>query len=305
MTVENIFCQQWNYLYSAGYGSPEFSVLQPGRQGHDYVPVRSVRLLEDGRSIFVEIPQLHPVMQFHFHGRLRTQGGVAVLPDVFATIVKQRGDFTGYAGYAAVAKRPAPGFPIAEKYEQDPRLVQQEQYGTNFGWVSSSQKMSVVAAAGLQFEPRVMRVLPARYRWRSVTGTRECLTTWRWCGRMRLTSLASVRCSWRVIRGQLRRTMFLRIRGSCAFLRFCSQGIRNTLYFEAPQEPGEYRLVCTYPGHWRVMQGSLFVLPEGASIPESAFVPVRSFVRTWTTADLAEDVERLAGRSFKQGRAVL
>lgn len=81
-------------------------------------------------------------------------------------------------------------------------------------------------------------------------------------------------------------------------------GDSYTLYFEAPKEPGEYRLVCTYPGHWRVMQGSLFVLPEGAVVPGSAFVSARSFVRTWATADLAADVDQLQGRSFQQGRAV-
>jgi len=305
VTVENIFCQQWNYLYSAGYGSPEFSVQQPGRQGHDYVAVKSVRLLEDGQSVFVEIPQLHPVMQFHFHGRLRTQRGLAVLPDVFATIVKQRGDFTGYSGYAAVSKRPAPGFPVAEKYEQDPRLVQQEQYGTNFGWVSSSRKMSVVAAAGLQFEPRVLRVLP---------GARVSLAFRNGDPGMP-HNVAVVRAD--AIEEFGERSMQLASNPRAIATHYVPEDPRElcfspilqpgdsyTLYFEAPQEPGEYRLVCTYPGHWRVMQGSLFVLPEGAAIPESAFVPVRSFVRTWTTADLAEDVERLSGRSFAQGRAV-
>ena len=38
VTTDNIFCEQWNYLYSQAYGSPEFSVVQPARRGHDYVP---------------------------------------------------------------------------------------------------------------------------------------------------------------------------------------------------------------------------------------------------------------------------
>jgi len=34
------------------------------------------------------------------------------------------------------------------------------------------------------------------------------------------------------------------------------------LQFTAPQEPGEYPFVCTFPGHWRTMNGILKV--EGA-----------------------------------------
>jgi putative heme-binding domain-containing protein len=305
VTAANVFCQQWNYLYSAGYGSPEYSVVQPGRQGHDYVPVKSVRLLGDGRSVFVEIPQLHPVMQFHFHGRFRTRSGGGVLPDVFATIVAQRGDFTEYAGYAAVAKRAAPEFPVAERYEQDPRLVAQEQYGTNFGWVSSSQKLSISAAPGLQFEPRVLRVLP---------GARVSLAFRNGDPGMP-HNVAIVKAD--AIDEFGERSMLLASNPRAIATHYVPEDPRElcfspilqpgdsyTMYFEAPREPGEYRMVCTYPGHWRVMQGSLFVLPEGATIPESAFVPVRSFVRTWQTGDLAEESERLSGRSFAQGRAV-
>lgn len=29
--------------------------------------------------------------------------------------------------------------------------------------------------------------------------------------------------------------------------------------FTAPEEPGEYTYVCTYPGHWAMMQGTLVV----------------------------------------------
>ena len=34
---------------------------------------------------------------------------------------------------------------------------------------------------------------------------------------------------------------------------------RYVLEFTAPTEPGEYTYVCTVPGHWRVMYGTLVV----------------------------------------------
>jgi azurin len=34
----------------------------------------------------------------------------------------------------------------------------------------------------------------------------------------------------------------------------------HVLRFFAPEESGEYPYICTYPGHWRAMRGSMFVV---------------------------------------------
>jgi putative membrane-bound dehydrogenase-like protein len=36
-----------------------------------------------------------------------------------------------------------------------------------------------------------------------------------------------------------------------------------TVQFRAPDQPGEYPYVCTFPGHWRVMNGIMHVTPPG------------------------------------------
>jgi len=33
-----------------------------------------------------------------------------------------------------------------------------------------------------------------------------------------------------------------------------------TLEFSAPEEPGDYPYVCTFPGHWRGMNGTMRVV---------------------------------------------
>src|SRR5471030_2012945 len=38
----NYDVQQWNILYSSNYGSPEFSLKNPGKEGHDPVAVKSI-----------------------------------------------------------------------------------------------------------------------------------------------------------------------------------------------------------------------------------------------------------------------
>ena len=54
---------QWNYRYAAQYGSKDWSVANPDKQGHDEVEIKSARLLPDGRTVFLETPLLRPVMQ--------------------------------------------------------------------------------------------------------------------------------------------------------------------------------------------------------------------------------------------------
>ncbi|MEX2568153.1 MAG: plastocyanin/azurin family copper-binding protein [Cyclobacteriaceae bacterium] len=36
-----------------------------------------------------------------------------------------------------------------------------------------------------------------------------------------------------------------------------------TLTFTAPSQPGDYPFVCTFPGHWRMMNGIMQVKPKG------------------------------------------
>jgi azurin len=35
-----------------------------------------------------------------------------------------------------------------------------------------------------------------------------------------------------------------------------------TLQFTAPAQPGDYPFVCTFPGHWRIMNGVMKVVKQ-------------------------------------------
>jgi putative heme-binding domain-containing protein len=84
------------------------------------------------------------------------------------------------------------------------------------------------------------------------------------------------------------------------------------LSFTAPNKPGVYPYVCTYPGHWRRMYGSLYVVAdveEYLSDPE-AYVAANNLVpqdellkfnrprKEWKLEELAESVEQLDHRSL-------
>jgi type 1 glutamine amidotransferase/cytochrome c2 len=69
--------EQWNYHYSATYGSPDFKVSNPKQEGHDEVEVASATLL-DPQTVFLEIPNLKPVMQLSVRYALKARDGAEV-----------------------------------------------------------------------------------------------------------------------------------------------------------------------------------------------------------------------------------
>ncbi|MEX2214830.1 MAG: PVC-type heme-binding CxxCH protein [Phycisphaeraceae bacterium] len=67
------------------------------------------------------------------------------------------------------------------------------------------------------------------------------------------------------------------------------------LRFKAPSEPGLYPYVCTYPGHWVMMNGLMVVARDGKEAEKLLATrkqPV--FVKEWKVEDLAKDADAVA-----------
>jgi len=81
-------------------------------------------------------------------------------------------------------------------------------------------------------------------------------------------------------------------------LKLLMPGESATLRFVAPAQVGDYPYVCTFPGHWRVMNGVMHVVANeqdvakaepAATVPfqvAGSATPERSFVKMWTVDDL-------------------
>lgn len=80
--------ERWNYFYSGSYGSPEFSVDHPGQKGHDKLEIKSAKLLPDGKTVFLEIPNMKPCDQFKLRFSLDAADGGLVDHELYATIYK-------------------------------------------------------------------------------------------------------------------------------------------------------------------------------------------------------------------------
>lgn len=83
---ERFTVKQWNYRWWKNYGSPPFKVSNPNEQGSDSVQIASVEVSADGRSVFLRIPELKPVMQMSLNYDLATADGKALNGTVYNTI---------------------------------------------------------------------------------------------------------------------------------------------------------------------------------------------------------------------------
>jgi putative heme-binding domain-containing protein len=76
------------------------------------------------------------------------------------------------------------------------------------------------------------------------------------------------------------------------------------LSFTAPDEPGDYQYVCTFPGHWRRMLGTLAVVRdvEAYLATHAATAPK---VTEWKVEDLAPDAAAAgSGRNAARGKEI-
>ena len=90
--AQNFSAEAWNYLWTSNYGSPEVSLSYDPKDptskkgNHDTFTVKSAKLQDDGKTVFLEIPDIKPCMQFRIKSNIKAADGVDMKQDVFGTI---------------------------------------------------------------------------------------------------------------------------------------------------------------------------------------------------------------------------
>src|SRR5439155_21115568 len=80
-------------------------------------------------------------------------------------------------------------------------------------------------------------------------------------------------------------------------------GQQAKLAFTAPAEPGDYPYLCTYPGHWRRMVGTLAVVKDVETYLAGHTAPAEPKMTEWKLEDLAPDLARAgSGRNLANGK---
>ena len=84
--IDNYQLEAWNILWSAAYGSSDLKPSAPGQVGRDPVEPKSVTLLDDQRTVFLEIPDLKPVDQMGIAYSFHAADGSTIEQTAYLTI---------------------------------------------------------------------------------------------------------------------------------------------------------------------------------------------------------------------------
>ncbi|HEV7282983.1 MAG TPA: GDSL-type esterase/lipase family protein [Pirellulaceae bacterium] len=266
------FAQSWNYRYGPAYGSPEFSSRHRGMRGHDVVKITSAQVLDDGTTLFLELPELQPVNQLH----LRLQSNEGTFHDLFATVNALDEPFTALPGYRPLAKRIEP-----HSIHADLALATRSVPNPHRNKIAGARGVTIETAGNLSFATRTLRVR---------AGEAIALT---------LSNPDVVPHNWALIRpGSLEAVGTLADRlisdpdaalrhyvpetdDVLAYVDVVSPREKSTIWFKAPKQPGRYPYLCTFPGHWKAMNGELIVEPAASPVGarvSSAGLQVAEFV---------------------------
>lgn len=77
-------------------------------------------------------------------------------------------------------------------------------------------------------------------------------------------------------------------------------GHRAKIAFTAPETPGDYPYLCSFPGHWRRMLGNLAVVPDVEAYLAS-HVTTAPKITEWKIDDLSADLAAPTGRNLAHG----
>ncbi len=236
------FAQCWNYLYSSAYGSPELSLKDPAKPGHDPLDISSAHVLADGRTLFLEIPQLQPANQIH----LRVATGPDRAQDLFLTAHRLGAEFTDFDGYRAIPKDSPP--------HVHPGIVPA---AVPNPWTKGppGRELKIQSANGLQFSVRELRAKAGERI--SLTFANPDVMPHNWA-LLAAGSLARVGdgVNKLVADPAAAARQYIPVTPDVlAFTDIVAPGGSFTIHFNAPAAPGDYPFICTFPGHWQIMQG--------------------------------------------------
>jgi putative heme-binding domain-containing protein len=249
--LRNHFAQCWNYRYSPAYGSREYSVVHEGAMGHDVLDIRSVVVSEDAKSLFLEIPEIQLCSQLH----LLLDIGTSKRVELFATVNAMDKPYDS----ARLVARNAIGKKLPHPMNRDLDWLTKRIANPWQKKLDGAREIQIKAMDNLQFSEKKLQAKAG-----------EVI-------KLRFVNPDVVPHNWALIQpGTLEQVGDLanKLIGSpeaylkqyvpdsdavICFTDIIEPGSEYAIYFKAPEKPGRYPYLCTFPGHWMVMNGILEV----------------------------------------------
>jgi len=248
--VAGHFAQCWNYRYGDAYGSPEFSPSHYGTVGHDPLAIRSATVLSDGTSLFLEMPDIQPVNQLHLH--VAVGGGET--RDLFATVHALAEPFRDIPNYLEVT-RPVAAHPIL----RDVAMMKAAVRNPLVKKVDGARPLTIEAASNLAYKTPELRAKPGEKLALTFANPDVVPHNWVLAKPGALAAVGTLADALIADPEAVARHYVPKTDDVIAYADITEPGKSQTIYFSVPDAPGRYPFLCTFPGHWKLMNGLLIV----------------------------------------------
>ena len=84
--LDSFAAEMCNYRRTAGYGSRDFLVTDPNKQGRDKLEITNAKLSADGRTVLLQIPKLQKCMTLRIQYNLKGAKGETVKSEINCTV---------------------------------------------------------------------------------------------------------------------------------------------------------------------------------------------------------------------------
>lgn len=244
------FAQCWNYRYSAAYGSPEFSSKHFGMRGHDRLAITEAVVSADGRTLFLEIPGLQPVNQLHLLIKTDTDQE----RELFATVHGLAEPYTDYKAYLPLGKNVLP-HPI----EADLAMAQKSAANPYQQSLKGARQVRIETGTNLSYATRSFRVQAGEAIALTLVNPDVVPHNWALVKPGALTRVGKLANQFITDPEAAIRQYVPETTDVLAYTDVVFPKNSFTIYFRAPEHPGRYPYLCTFPGHWLIMNGEMIV----------------------------------------------
>jgi len=246
----NHFAQCWNYRYGPAYGSPEFSPSHYGTVGHDPLAIRSATVLSDGQSLFLEMPDLQPVNQLH----LQVAVGPGTTRDVFATVHALDEPFREIPNYQEIT-RPVAAHPIL----RDVAMMKATVKNPWLAKLEGARAITMEAASNLAYKTPELRAKPGEKLALTFVNPDVVPHNWVLAKPGTLAAVGTLADALIADPEAVARHYVPKTDDVVAYTDITDPGKQQTIQFTVPDVIGRYPFLCTFPGHWKLMNGVLVV----------------------------------------------
>lgn len=247
--VNQHFAQAWNYRYGPGYGSPEFATTHPGVVGHDAIEIAATHLI-DKESLFIEMPDLQPVNVLHL--ALQVDDGPA--QQLFVTVHKLDQPFTKLPHYRAVEKTIA-----AHPQLVDLASLRESEPNPWKPGIPNARAVTITAGKNLTFAPRMFEAKPGEALKLTFENPDAVPHNWVLIKPGKLPTIGDLTNKLVADPAAVVRHYVPKSDDVLVYTDIVGPSQSFAIFFRAPQMPGRYPFLCTFPGHWMVMNGELIV----------------------------------------------